>query len=106
MAAAPLTRLALAIEEFRKLDAEMPMQTAAVFLLLAGEENLAQVAIAARANVSKSAISRIYGALSDRPGKLGLIHMEEDPNDLRYKISSLTPRGKMVLASLERILGD
>lgn len=104
MSAKPLTRLFRAFEELRKLDAEMPLQTATMLLLVAEQPGISQTALLSRAGVSKAAVSRIFHRLSDRPGGLALLHMDEDPNDLRAKITHLTPKGKRVVTSLELLM--
>ena len=99
-----LIRILQAVEEFRKVDPEMPMQTAAVLLLVGSQEGISQGTLKDRVGVSKSALSRIFDRLSDRPGRAGLLQMRKDPDDLRYKITHLTPKGRRVVAALEHLM--
>lgn len=96
------------IEEFRKLDPEMPMQMAAVFLLVAINPDLTLKNISERLGIAQASASRNVAALSDwhrnkKPGH-GLIEARPDPFEMRRKILRLTPKGKRVLDSVWAIL--
>lgn len=93
------------IEEFRKLDAEMPMQTAAVFLNVVLNPGVTMKDLADRCGISQASTSRNIAALSKwhRLGKAGhdLVEAVEDPAERRRKIVNLTAKGKRVAASIE-----
>jgi DNA-binding MarR family transcriptional regulator len=60
--------------------------------------------IATHAGLAQSSASRNVAALSGRhwlkrPG-LGLVQLESDPNDIRKKLVTLTPKGKKVIEQL------
>ena len=106
MALNATTKMLLALEELRKIDPEMQAQQAVVLLAVAKQPGLSQSDAMQLAGVARSSISRIYARLSDLPGGLGLLRMEEDMNDRRIKIARLTPHGSRILASITRILED
>lgn len=100
-------KLLTIISKFREQDAEMPIQQAVTFLWVALNEGKTQRDARQSLDMPASSASRNLAALSKvhRLGKegLGLIQFDEDPNDRRAKILSLTPKGR---AFLSNIMGD
>jgi DNA-binding MarR family transcriptional regulator len=106
----PLNKLLRAVEEFRKIDPEMPPQTIETYLWVAMQPGLTMKEIADRVGLSQSAISRNIQALSkwhrlNKPG-YDLVTATEDPRERRRKIVTLTPKGERVATSLREIIGD
>lgn len=106
----PSRRLLLCIEEFRKLNPEMQMQTAMIFVLVweAQDKGIAQRELANRLGIVKAAVSRNVSSLSDwdykgRPG-FGLVYSTVDPDDRKARQVHLTPKGKRLTNQLEYIL--
>ena len=106
----PLWRFTRFIEEFRKLDPEMPSQTVHTFLLVAmrGDEGLPQKDLAALLGVEQSTVSRNVSSLDKinrhhQPG-LDLVRSVEDPNERRRKVIRLTARGRLLREQLVSIL--
>lgn len=107
-----LQKLVRVIEEFRKLDPEMPVQTALSFLYAAqlsektGGVSIKDIGIAL--NVSSAAASRNVSKLTEHGvksvGGHGLLQTEEDPMYRVRKRIALTPKGKRVLATLKEIM--
>lgn len=98
------------IEKFRVLDAEMQMQTAAVFALVAVRSSITMKEIGARLNLSQSSCSRNVAALSgwhrlDRVGH-GLVETINDPAERRRKIVRLTAEGARMAAMLAELLNE
>ena len=97
-------------DEFRKLDAEMPMQTAAVFLHVMFTPGVTMKDLADRCGISQASTSRNIAALSKwhRLGKAGhdLVEAVEDPAERRRKIVNLTPKGKRVRDAILSTVGD
>lgn len=96
------------LEEFRKLDSDMPLQTAATFLSVANEEGITMKSLGERLGISQSSCSRNVAALSkhhrlNKPGH-DLVYATEDPEERRRKIVKLTPKGKRVAETLLEIL--
>jgi DNA-binding MarR family transcriptional regulator len=97
---APIYRMFKAIEEFRKLDQELPSQTVNTFLYIVVHEGCTMKDIADALGVAQSTMSRNVSALSKihrlrKPG-LDLVKATEDPYERRRKIVTLTPRGKQL----------
>lgn len=88
-------------EEFRKLDPEMQMQTALIFLLIANNEGCSIGDLERWTGLTSASCSRNVAALSDihRKGRPGhnLIVAKVDPNDRRQRNLFLTVKGKTVL---------
>lgn len=89
------------VEAFRTIDVEMPIQTAATFLIIAENEGISQQDIKDRLGMASSTASRNVAALSERHrlGKPGynLVVQREDLEDRRRKTHHLTPQGRAVL---------
>lgn len=97
------------LEEFRKLDPEMPIHHASAFLLIAQSEGLTQKEVAQLIEATKSTAQRMFDKLSDvgvngRPG-LGLIEVRAGFRDGRERLAYLTPKGRLVVAALNRLTG-
>ncbi len=97
------------LEDFRALDAEMPIQTAVTFMIVALNEGLALKDVADRLGMASSTASRNVAALSKhhRLGKQGhdLIENREDPMERRRKIHTLTPKGVAFRLKLNETMG-
>jgi len=92
------------IEEFRKMDQEMQMQTAMIFLLIAREEGLHSRDLMQHTGLTSASVSRNVAALSKyhRKGRPGhdVIVAREDPIDRRNKQLFLTGKGRAVINSI------
>lgn len=107
-----LRKIVRVIEEFRKLDPEMPVQTALAFLYTAqlaektGGVSIKDIGVAL--GMSSAAASRNISKLTEHgvksEGGHGLLQTEEDPMYRVRKRISLTPKGKRVLSSLQEII--
>lgn len=104
MATSPLTKAILFVEEFRKIDPELPMQIALIFLLIAQKPGINLREIGQLTGLAKSSVSRNVALLSKEFGK-GLVTYREDLADRRNKVINLTPEGERVLASLTHLTG-
>jgi len=96
------------LEEFRKLDPDLPIQYALSFLTLASNEGLSLGELATRLGIAQSSASRNVAALSEwhsfgKPG-LDLVEAKEDPRERRRKLVTLTPKGHALVATLREIL--
>lgn len=108
----PWRRCILLIEEFRKLNPEMPMQTAMTFVLIAeaGERGIEHRHLADRLGVAKASVSRNCALLGDydargRPG-YELVYSVENPENRRAKIAYLTPKGRRLANTLFHLFSD
>lgn len=103
----PLVR---AIEAFRTLDPDLPIQYALSFLTIARNEGMSIRDLSERLGIAQSSASRNVAALSKWHsfGKAGhdLVHAEEDPRERRRKILSLTPRGRELAERLADLLHE
>lgn len=99
-----LMRMLAALEEFRKLDPEMPIQQAVTFLVIAANEGLSLREVAERTGQAHSSTSRNVAALGEvhRYGKPGhrVIAATEDPLERRKKTITLTHKGRTVLKTI------
>ncbi len=108
-----LTKLIRAVEEFRKFDAEMPVQTVLSFLYTASladkPEGVSIKDIGTALEVSSAAASRNISKLTEfgvkSQGGHGLLETVEDPMFRVRKRITLTPKGKRVLQTLQEIIG-
>ena len=107
-------KLEQVLEEFRKLDTEMQAQTMMALLLVAkGDEldsPLTVKEIGEKLGVTSASASRNIAVLSkwnrhDRKGH-DLVEAYENPKRRVEKFVKLTPKGKRVVATLERIIGN
>lgn len=99
-----LNELRNALETFAEIDNEMQLPTMLTFLFVASrgsctqkeiEETLKFTNAGASRNVSYWTIRRF----DKRPG-IGFFNRQEDDNDRRYKLISLTPKGQAFYARL------
>lgn len=97
-----------AVEEFMKLDRGITMFQIHAFLLVATNEGQTQKWIEEKMDTSNATASRTMSRWmeQERPGKpgYGFIETHVDPNDRRYRMVSLTPKGRAFLNKLEGIL--
>jgi DNA-binding MarR family transcriptional regulator len=88
-------------EEFRKLDPEMQMQTALIFLLIANNEGCSISDLEKWTGLTSASCSRNVAALSDihRKGRPGhnMIVARVDANDRRQRNLYLTVKGRSIL---------
>lgn len=101
-------RLMRALEVFRELDPDMPIQYALSFLTLARNPGLSIRDLSERLGIAQSSASRNVAALSEwhsfrKPGH-DLIQAKEDPRERRRKIVTLTRKGEALLARLEVVM--
>lgn len=103
----PIVRVAKILAEIRKLDAEMPVHTVAVFVHIAQHPGCTTAHICEAVGIAQSTCNRNTLALGKinrhrQPG-YDLITGVDDPADWRRKIYHLTPKGESVIASLGAI---
>lgn len=104
-------RVLRAIEELRKIDPDMQAQTVAVFFLIAAQPEITAREIqdyfgfASSSATRNVAILTDVGARSGNPG-LNLVVATPSINDRRIKHLSLSHKGRMVLRSIERLMGE
>ncbi len=101
-------QLVRALEVFRELDPDMPIQYALSFLTLARNPGLSIRDLSERLGIAQSSASRNVAALSEwhsfrKPGH-DLIQAKEDPRERRRKIVTPTRKGEALLARLEAIM--
>jgi len=101
-------RLMRALEVFRELDPDMPIQYALSFLTLARNPGLSIRDLSERLGIAQSSASRNVAALSEwhsfrKPGH-NLIKAKEDPRERRRKIVTPTKKGEALLTRLEAIM--
>lgn len=104
------SRVIALIEEFRKIDPEMPLQTAVTFCTVAAEEGITMKRLQEKLGFSQSSCSRNVASLSkfhrlNKPGH-DLLYTTEDPHERRRKIVMLTPKGKRVAESIKAVFED
>lgn len=105
-----LAKVVKCLEEFRKIDPQMPPQTAQVFLWVCIQDGITMKDLAERVGISQSSTSRNVAALSKehRYGKPGydLVAATEDPMERRRKIVKLTPKGRRIAQALSDVFGE
>jgi DNA-binding MarR family transcriptional regulator len=104
-----LSRLTVAIGEFRTVYPDVTATTIEVFLVIAANPGISSGDILKKVSgVSQSAISRHIATLGEYNWKGGeglkLIEAMDDPNDRRIRVSYLTATGKAMAMRLARIL--
>ena len=107
-----LKRLENVLEEFRKLDPEMPMQTALTLLFVYRQQDNDTEAsikdIAEAIGMSAAAASRNVSRLSKVGVKQqqghGLVETFEDPLFRVRKCVRITPKGRRVIQTIEELL--
>jgi DNA-binding MarR family transcriptional regulator len=99
-----LVQLYRAIGEFRCIDPEMPIQSAALFLYSAIYPGCTMTDLQTSLGISQASCSRNVSALSEwhrleKPGH-GLLSATPDPMERRRKIVQLTGKGEQLASSL------
>lgn len=97
-------RLMSLVEEFQKIEPDLPSHGWWMFLFIAGNPDISMSDIQRRTGLASSTISRNIAWLgkqkkADVPG-LNLVVAYEDPTNRRSKLVKLTPRGVAVYNSL------
>lgn len=96
------------LEEFRKINPEMPLQQALTILTIAAEPGMTVSDLAKKAGLTLASVSRHCEALGPaNPAKgvgLGIIAYDYSPTDRRAKIVNLTPAGHRAVRSLIHLI--
>ena len=105
-----VVRLVDILQEFRKLDYEMPAQVILCFVFVASHNPCHSEVLCHELGLTRAAVSRNTDWLSEKhrlkkPG-LGLINKEVDESNRRRMILSLTPKGKLMLKSIRDKLNE
>jgi DNA-binding MarR family transcriptional regulator len=86
---------------------DIPISTLEAFLWIAGKDKPAVQDMMKALVYSKQGASRVVSVLGpglpDKDG-FGLIQLRDDPKDRRYKLITLTPRGKQLYDQLMNII--
>ena len=95
------------IEAFRILDANIPAQQIVIFLEVAMNEGINMQDLSRKVGLLQSTCSRSVAALSkmhrfNKPG-LDLVITEEDPKDRRYKVISLSSKGRRLWEQIQEM---
>lgn len=106
-----LTRRALRVmEEFKKLDPEMPLQQIITLLevALAKDEGINVSDLAVRVGNSQSSASRHVAILGDygrgKTPALQVVKAVVNPMDRRYQVVKLTSKGQRVIDQMVEVL--
>lgn len=103
-----LVTLELCIKALRRLNPELPIQAAHVFLSVATKPGLATPELMSWTGLAQSSCSRNVALLSERHRKgapgLGLVAVQPDPADYRRNILHLTESGQALAKELVGIL--
>jgi DNA-binding MarR family transcriptional regulator len=103
-----LGSLLSAMEKFRDLDKEMPLQLAAVFCVVARAGKISMADLKSVVDVSQATVSRNVAALSKvnrfKGAGHALLETRVNPLNFSHKDVSLTPRGQQFAALLEKLL--
>lgn len=104
-------RILRAIEELRKIDPDMQAQTVAVYLLIAAKPEITARGIQEYMGFASSSATRNVAILTDVGGRngapgLNLVTATPSVNDRRIKHLTLSHKGRMVLRSIERLMGE
>ena len=105
-----VVRLVDILQEFRKLDYEMPAQVILCFVFVASHNPCHSEVLCHELGLTRAAVSRNTDWLSEKhrlrkPG-LGLIKKEVDESNRRRMILSLTQKGKLMLKSIRDKLNE
>lgn len=103
-----LVRLVDIMQEFRKLDYEVPAQVILCFVFIASHNPCHSEVLCHELGLTRAAVSRNTDWLSDKhrlkkPG-LNLIKKEVDPSNRRRMLLSLTVKGKSIAKDLRKSL--
>ena len=103
-----VVRLVDILQEFRKLDYEMPAQVILCFVFVASHNPCHSEVLCHELGLTRAAVSRNTDWLSEKhrlrkPG-LGLINKEVDLSNRRRMILSLTDKGKIIAKDLRKML--
>ena len=109
-----LQKIERILKEFRKLDPEMPMQTALTLVSVAQLQNkhngISIKELAEILGISGAAASRNVSKLTKFGAKqkagLNLLESFEDPMFRVRKCVKITPHGQRIIDSLQEILND
>lgn len=97
-----------AVEAFRTFDPEMQAQVMGTFLLVAKRPGISIGGIAQALGMSLPAISRAVATMSRvrSPGQSGydLIETEQNPDNRRERLCTLTPKGERFASTLASLL--
>lgn len=91
------------MELLRAVYVDMTLSQAQTFLAVAENKHLTQTTLSDMLGLSSSAVSRNIYVLSTgsrRVEGLGLINVDLDPHDRRYRVVTLTPKGRSLVQSL------
>lgn len=96
------------LEELRKLDPEMQLQTAQTFMCVALRPGITMKEIGDKLGLSQSSCSRNVAALSkwhrlNKPGH-NLVVAVEDPMERRRKVVNLTQDGERMARNIKALL--
>lgn len=108
----PETKLLLVIEEFRKIDPVLPIQTAAAFLHIASATEdgtpIPMSKLRDALGISSSSVTRNVQVLSfrtdERRGGHDLVVTVPDEEDSRARGALLTPKGRRVWKTIKAIM--
>ena len=102
-------RLLLAIQELRRIDPDMQLPMAASLLIVALKDGVSRTEVMNDLKVAGSTATRNLTGLTEqgrlgRPGH-GLVEQKVNPNERRWRMHSLSPKGRTVVRRLaKRIL--
>lgn len=109
----PTTKLMAVLNEFRNYDPEMQIQTLMTFLFVSSRPENEPPTIkdcAEAVGIAQSSASRNVAALAsiNRHHESGhqLLHTFENPMRRTQKLVVLTPRGKKLLESVEKMMSN
>lgn len=102
--------LARTVEAFLALDKNMTLFQMQAFLLVSTNEGQTQKWIEEKLDTSNATASRVLARWSEYETKntqgFGMIRSEQDPHDRRFRIVSLTARGRDFVKKIRATLGE
>lgn len=103
-------RLALLIDEFRKINPDITANQMLVLLHIGHKPGITQRELAEAVQVKDGTISRICALMSERghqgrPG-LNVVSIEPVPGDFRSKGQRLVGNGRRLYASIRKLMTD